>query len=119
MSQFAPAVVAADDLPAPAVQYTWSVIHVDRVSQRDPHSASRTTIVPSTLTVRVGDDATGTYVRVDGRNRRANGHEGQHPRSIVYYERVPAIGKWLTLDDMPEWMAPYLEYARRRTGREA
>lgn len=112
MNVFAPPVVPVHELPVPVTQFTWDVSHVGRMSVRDRARGTRTTIVPETLTVRTGDGLVGDMVRVDGRNRSANGRAGQHPRSIIFYELVVEGSGRESFDALPDWVRPYVEYAR-------
>ncbi|MDF2990260.1 MAG: hypothetical protein K0S37_774 [Microbacterium sp.] len=76
------------------------------------------TIRPRELSIHASRaDLSDLSVHIQGTTIKANGSDGQHRRSHSFYAS-PFFDGWPTLDDLPAWARPYLEYARGVLGRQ-
>lgn len=100
----------APDGRAPMVRFEWDLPPVPDLGLIDARTQRRVTIVPRTL--RVFPSSVGLSVYIDGPTAKANGYPGQHVRTHAFHERPWEQTQSRTLDELPEWAVPYVDYVR-------
>ena len=98
--------------PTPHISFEWEVSDMPSVTRRV--NDRRLSISPRKITVHTRGRKGDLSLYIEGNTVKANGHPGQHRRTIGWAENPSEWFPQPDFRDLPAWAVPFLHAARAR-----